>query len=153
MIMQTKLILILVFMLITSAETIARKDGVIKGILIHQGESNSTDPEWPNKVKVIYDNLMEDLDLKPKKVPLLADELKSAEEGGKCAAFNTDILVNLPKVLPNSYIISSSGCKGVPDAFHFNTAGMRELGKRYAIQMLKIQGFEYKETPAHAPIN
>lgn len=127
---------------------IAQKDGVIKGILLHQGESNSTDPEWPNKVKAIYDDLMKDLDLKPKDVPFLAGELKSKEEHGVCYAFNTDILVNLPKVLPNSYIISSQGVKGSTDQFHFNTEGMRELGKRYAIQMLKIQGFKYQETPA-----
>jgi hypothetical protein len=129
---------------------IAQKDGVIKGILIHQGESNSTDPEWPNKVKSIYDNLMKDLNLNPKKVPLLAGELKSAEEHGVCAAFNTDILPNLPKVLPNSYIISSKGVKGSTDQFHFNTAGMRELGTRYAIQMLKIQGYKYKFGPSAA---
>jgi hypothetical protein len=131
---------------------IAQKNGVIKGILIHQGESNSTDPEWPNKVKAIYDNLIKDLNLKAKDVPFLAGELKSAEEGGKCADFNTNILVNLPKVLPNSYIISSMGCKGIPDAYHFNTAGMRELGTRFAIQMLKIQGYKYKTGPSASVI-
>ncbi|HUZ08112.1 MAG TPA: sialate O-acetylesterase, partial [Candidatus Paceibacterota bacterium] len=36
---------------------LAQKDGVIKGILLHQGESNTGDKEWPNKVKGIYDNL------------------------------------------------------------------------------------------------
>lgn len=127
---------------------IAQKDGVIKGILLHQGESNPNDQQWCNKVKGIYDNLIKDLNLKPEDVPLLAGELKSAEEGGQCAAFNTVVLANLPKALPNSYIISSKGCKGVRDGFHFNTAGMRELGKRYAIQMLKLHGFEYRETPA-----
>jgi len=126
---------------------IAQKDGVIKGILIHQGESNSNDPEWPNKVKGIYDNLMKDLNLNPKDVPLLAGELKSKEEHGVCYAFNTDILVNLPKVLPNSYVISSQGVKGSPDQFHFNTEGMRELGRRFAEQMLKIQDFKYKVNP------
>ncbi len=30
---------------------LAQKDGVIKGILLHQGESNTGDREWPNKVK------------------------------------------------------------------------------------------------------
>lgn len=131
---------------------IAQKNGVIKGILIHQGESNTTDKEWCNKVKNIYDNLMKDLNLKPKNVPLLSGELKSAEEGGQCASFNTQILPNLPNVLPNSYIISSKGCKGTKDAYHFNTAGMRELGTRYAIQMLKIEGFKYKEVPAAQPV-
>jgi hypothetical protein len=130
---------------------IAQKEGVIKGILIHQGESNSSDPEWPSKVKAIYDNLIKDLNLNPKKVPLLAGELKSAEEHGVCAAFNTDILPNLPKVLPNSYIISSKGVKGSPDQFHFNTTGMRELGRRYAVQMLKIQGYKYDENKGPKP--
>jgi hypothetical protein len=129
---------------------IAQKDGVIKGILLHQGESNSTDPEWPNKVKAIYDNLMKDLNLNPKDVPLLAGELKSKEENGVCYAFNSNILVNLPKVLPNSYIISSKGVKGSPDQFHFTTEGMREIGTRYAIQMLKLQGYKYKYGPSKA---
>jgi alpha-L-fucosidase 2 len=30
---------------------LAQKDGVIRGILLHQGESNTNDKEWPNKVK------------------------------------------------------------------------------------------------------
>jgi hypothetical protein len=131
---------------------IAQKDGVIKGILIHQGESNSTDKEWCNKVKVIYDNLMKDLNLNPKKVPLLAGELKTKEEHGVCYGFNSEILVNLPKVLPNSYIISSQGVKGSTDQFHFNAVGMRELGRRYAVQMLEIQGFKYKEPVAEATV-
>ena len=130
---------------------IAQQDGVIKGILIHQGESNSTDPEWPNKVKDIYKNLMKDLNLKPKNIPLLAGELKSKEESGVCYAFNTDILPNLPKVLPNAYIISSKGVKGTPDQFHFDTAGMREFGRRYAVKMLEIQGFEYSENKGPKP--
>jgi hypothetical protein len=125
---------------------IAQKDGVIKGILLHQGESNPNDQQWCNKVKGIYDNLMKELNLDPKDVPFLAGELKSKEEHGVCAGFNTAVLANLPKTLPNSYIISSKGCKGTPDQFHFSTPGMRELGKRYAQQMLKLHGFEFKES-------
>lgn len=122
---------------------IAQKEGVIKGILLHQGESNPNDQEWCNKVKGIYENLMKDLNLNPKDVPFLAGELKSKEENGVCYPFNTEVLANLPKVLPNSYIISSQGVKGSRDQFHFNTEGMREFGRRYAVQMLKIQGFKY----------
>jgi len=134
---------------------IAQQDGVIKGILLHQGESNSSDTNWPVKVKGIYDNLMKDLNLNPKDVPLLAGELKSQEEHGVCFRFNTNILVHLPEVLPNSYIISSRGVKGTPDQFHFNTDGMRELGKRYAIQMLKLEGIDFKETerPGLLPVS
>lgn len=31
---------------------IAQKDGVIKGILVHQGESNTNDAEWPKRSRV-----------------------------------------------------------------------------------------------------
>lgn len=44
----------------------AQRDGVIKGILMHQGESNPNDKEWPNKVRGIYANLINDLNLKPR---------------------------------------------------------------------------------------
>ena len=123
---------------------LAQKDGVIKGILIHQGESNSDDTEWPNKVKKIYDDLCKDLKLKAKDVPLLAGELKSKEMGGVCWAFNEKVLPNLPKVLPNSYIISSQGCESTGDQFHFNTEGMRLMGYRMAEQMLELKGFTKK---------
>jgi hypothetical protein len=43
---------------------LAQKDGVIKGILRHQGESNTNDKDWPNKVKDIYNHLIKDLNLK-----------------------------------------------------------------------------------------
>ena len=33
----------------------AQQDGVIKGILMHQGESNTGDPEWAEKVKKVYE--------------------------------------------------------------------------------------------------
>jgi len=130
---------------------IAQKDGVIKGFLLHQGESNPNDPEWCNNVKGIYDRLIKDLNLDPKEIPLLAGELKSAEENGVCAGFNTEVLANLPGVLPNSYIISSKGCKGSGDGFHFVLDGYRELGKRYGIQMLKCLNVEYKGDAAAEP--
>ena len=62
---------------------LAQKDGVIKGILLHQGESNTNDKEWPNKVKGIYDNLIKDLNLKAEEVPLLAGELVNADQKGR----------------------------------------------------------------------
>lgn len=122
---------------------LAQKDGVIKGILLHQGESNTGDTLWTQKVKVIYDNLMNDLDLKPKKVPLLAGELVNADQNGKCASMNR-IIVTLPQTIKNAHVISSAGCTDSADDLHFNAAGYRELGKRYATQMLSLLG--YKQT-------
>ncbi len=118
---------------------LAQKDGVIKGILLHQGESNPGDKEWPNKVKGIYENLLKELDLKAEEVPLLAGETVNADQEGKCGGFNT-ILAELPKTLPNSYVISSAGCTSNPDHMHFNAAGSREFGKRYGEKMLSMLG-------------
>ena len=110
----------------------AQKVGVIKGILLHQGESNSGDREWPAKVKGVYDDLLKDLDLKPDSVPLLAGELVGS----------AGVVAGLPQTLPNSYVISSKGCAGQPGGVHFNSAGYRELGKRYGEKMLELLGYK-----------
>jgi hypothetical protein len=124
---------------------LAQKDGVIKGILLHQGESNSGDREWPRKVKGVYDNLIKDLELKAGEVPLLAGGLVSADQKGACAGMNK-IINELPKTIPNSFFISSEGCAGRPDHLHFTPAGYRELGKRYAEKMLPLLGFKIPES-------
>jgi hypothetical protein len=120
---------------------LAQKDGVIKGILLHQGESNTGDTEWPNKVKGVYDNLIKDLNLNAKEVPLLAGELAGADQNGGCASMNA-IIADLPKTIPNSYVISSAGCTVRPDRLHFTPAGYRELGKRYGEKMLSVLGYQ-----------
>ena len=116
---------------------LAQRDGVIKGILLHQGESNSNDSLWTRKVKGVYDNLMMDLNLDPQNVPLLAGETVNADQNGICAGMNR-IIATLPETLPNSFVISSAGCTDGPDNLHFNAAGYRELGKRYAEKMLSL---------------
>jgi hypothetical protein len=124
---------------------LAQKDGVIKGILLHQGESNTGDSTWPKKVKLVYDNLLHDLNLKSKNVPLLAGELVDAEQGGACASMNK-IIATLPQTIPNSYVISSAGCKQRGDKLHFTAEGYRKLGERYGEQMLSLLGHAAKES-------
>jgi len=120
---------------------LVQKDGVIKGILLHQGESNPNDSLWTRKVKGVYDNLMKDLNLNSKDVPLLVGETVNADQGGVCAGFN-QVMATLPQTLPNSYVISSAGCADGPDNLHFSAAGYRELGKRYAEKMLSVLGYK-----------
>ncbi|MGF1926124.1 MAG: sialate O-acetylesterase, partial [Bacteroidia bacterium] len=88
---------------------IAQKGGVIKGILMHQGESNTGDKSWPEKVKGVYENLLADLQLNAKSTPLLAGEVVNADQGGVCASMNSIIAI-LPQVIPNAHVISSAGC-------------------------------------------
>jgi alpha-L-arabinofuranosidase len=116
---------------------LAQKDGVIKGILLHQGESNPNDMEWPKKVKGIYDNLIKDLNLNPDNVPLLAGETVNADQQGVCAGMNK-IIAKLPETMANAHVISSAGCTHKGDHLHFNSAGYREFGKRYAEAMLSL---------------
>jgi len=118
---------------------LAQRQGVIKGILLHQGESNTNDTLWPQKVKVVYDNLLSDLDLDATSVPLLAGELVHADQGGLCAGMNK-IIATLPQMIKNSYVISSAGCTDAADNLHFNADGYRELGKRFAEKMLLLLG-------------
>lgn len=120
---------------------LAQKDGVIKGILLHQGESNTNDTLWTKKVKVVYDNLLKDLHLKAKKVPLIAGETVNADQGGICASMNT-IIATLPQTIKNAHVVSSSGCTDAADNLHFDAAGYRELGKRYADKMLLVMGYK-----------
>jgi hypothetical protein len=122
---------------------LAQKDGVIKGILLHQGESNTNDTLWTKKVKVVYDNLMNDLNLDAKKVPLLAGEMVNTDQGGACASMNS-IIATLPQTIPNSAVIPSIGCPGTPDHLHFTAEGYRILGKRYAVKMLSFLGIDVK---------
>jgi hypothetical protein len=129
--------------LVNLAKT-ARKEGVIKGILVHQGESNFEDQEWPAKVKKIYGNLMRDLNLKPEAVPLLAGEVVNADQQGEKAAFN-EILKKLPETLPNSYVVSSAGLPCNSDHLHFTAEGQREFGKRYAEKLLALPVYQIAE--------
>ena len=129
----------------------AQKQGVISGILLHQGETNTGDPEWPKNVKTVYENLLRDLNLKAEDVPLLAGEVVAVDRGGVCAAHNA-VIDTLNRVIPTAHIISATGLTQNFDFLHFNAAGYREFGRRYAAEMLKIWGIDYNpELDYHAP--
>jgi len=114
---------------------LAQKSGVIKGILLHQGESNSGETDWPMKVKGVYEDLLQQLNLKADEVPLIAGEVVPADQNGKCAGMNP-IIGTLPAIIPTAHVVPSAGCPGLPDQLHFTPAGYRELGKRYAETIL-----------------
>jgi beta-xylosidase len=113
----------------------AQRYGVIKGILLHQGESNTGDRQWPYKVKTLYERMLADLHLDASEVPLLAGEVVHASEGGACASMN-EIIATLPEVIPTAHVISSEGCPSAPDKLHFTSEGYRILGRRYAHTLL-----------------
>lgn len=115
----------------------AQKDGVIKGILLHQGETNTGDLHWPSYVKTIYNTILTDLSLKPESVPLLAGEVVHKNQHGVCSSMNS-IIATLPDVIPTAHIISSDACTAKEDSIHFNSEGYRKLGARYGEKMLSF---------------
>ncbi len=120
-----------------SMARIAQQSGVIKGILMHQGESNTGDPTWAAKVKVVYERLLSDLQLRAEDVPLLVGEVVQADGQGVCIRANKQIDA-LPETIPTAHVVSSEGCTNGPDRLHFDAAGYRELGCRYAETMLPL---------------
>lgn len=112
---------------------LAQKSGVIKGILFHQGETNTNSPTWKNQVQQIVANLKADLGLGD--VPFLAGELLAAQ-GACCGSHNVEVN-KLPGIIPNAYVISSAGLAGA-DPAHFTSASYRTFGERYAKKMLEL---------------
>ena len=116
----------------------AQQYGIIKGILMHQGETDNGNPQWPGMVKTVYERLLNELNLSADNVPLLVGEMLSEANGGACWGQNSNI-ATLRNIIPNAHVISSEGCPGNGiDKFHFSAEGYRILGKRYAETMLEI---------------
>jgi hypothetical protein len=121
---------------------LAQQVGVIKGILFHQGESDSGGGQqvWLGKVKDMLDDLKVDLAL-PNNLPFLAGELLYSPPGC-CGGFNTAI-GQLPSMIPGAVVIRANGLnafQGDGGTLHFDTAGQREFGRRYAQAMLGALG-------------
>jgi len=134
----------------------AQEEGVIKGIIMHQGESgkvtynastgavgsNGNDSaNYAKAVRQIYDDLCEDLGLEPGKIPFLAGQAVGNDNG------NIKSIPGAFADLPNTaHIISSDGCLGWNPAstnddnqkIHFSFDGYKELGTRYGEKMLEL---------------
>ena len=128
---------------------IAQQSGVIKGILLHQGETNNGQDSWRDKVKTIYERLLTDLNLKAEDVPLFAGETVNADVGGTCSLHNS-VIARLPEKIPTAHVVPSNGCPCASDNIHFTVAGYRTMGKRYAYEVLKVMGLETKAQADYA---
>ena len=128
----------------------AQKDGVIKGILMHQGETNTGDPKWAGMVKQVYENLCGDLQLKPEEVNLYVGNIVQADGKGVCIGCKKQI-DELPQTIHTCQVISSDKCTNGPDRLHFDAAGYRELGCRYGEAVARHLGYEPKR-PANLPV-
>ena len=130
----------------------AQGSGVIKGILFHQGENDNGDTLWIDKVKSIFDNLKKDLNLNSNMPIIIGEPL---QDTGACCTLHVPLVKKLASEYPNCGLVSSKGLKKKEieiwppvDAYegwgaHFNCAGYRELGRRYAFEFLRMVDNNY----------
>ncbi len=116
----------------------AQEVGVIKGILLHQGESNNGDEKWPGMVKKIYKDMLHDLGLKASDVHIYVGETEYEEMGGGCSWHN-HVVAKIPEVIPTGHVVSAKDIPGNgTDPWHFSAEGYRIFGKRYAEKVLDV---------------
>jgi hypothetical protein len=120
----------------------AQEEGVIKGIIFHQGETDAGDGNWPSKVKKVYSNIIKDLGLE-NDIPFLAGEVLRS---GVSKGANNNI-AKLPQQSKNFYVVSSEGFnQALNDGqnVHFTSQEYRDFGKRYAEKMIEVLGDKLK---------
>lgn len=115
----------------------AQKTGVVKGIIMHQGESGAASGNWAQKVKGIYDSLLSDLGLPANSIPFLAGQAYGNNNANIAGLTNT-MTAKLPGGENVAHVISSSGCASGGDGLHFSYDGYKLLGERYGQKMFEL---------------
>ncbi|QDT64305.1 sialate O-acetylesterase [Calycomorphotria hydatis] len=124
-----------------SRARVAMKDGVLKGILWHQGESDSSpgkDVVYKEKLQSLIKRFRDELDAQ--EVPIILGQL--AQFGDRFNKNSMNIINTAQKEIAESDPLigfaSSDGLTGNPDMIHFNTKSLHEFGHRYAKLYLDI---------------
>ena len=116
----------------------AMRCGVVKGMLWHQGESDSNAADaffyLPKLAELI--GRIRKLTGQPD-LPVVAGELGRYKDFYK--PINTE-LQKLPTEVPHTALATSEGLIHKGDNTHFDGASADEFGRRYAAQMLQLQG-------------
>jgi hypothetical protein len=122
---------------------IAKKDGVLCGVLWHQGESDTTDATNANTYGARLKQMLADLrvDLGIPDLPIVIGELGEYLTSAGYPYISTvrAAIAAVPGEVPNTAIAPSNGLVDKGDHLHFSAASQIEFGKRYAAAMLKLQ--------------
>lgn len=132
--------------LITLAKSAQEQGWTIRGLLVHQGETDAYSDYWPKELNKVYHDILTDLGLKAEDVPVLVGETAGIDQNGVCAHANPT-LDRVHDFIPTAYTISSYGCQVSEDNVHFASEGYRKLGRRYAIKWLQLNGYEVADDP------
>ena len=126
---------------------LALKDGTLKGILWHQGENDSGNEALAKSYGERLAKLVQDIraDLGAGEIPFVAGKLGEflmrEDKDGKPSrwALVNEQIGAMPKSVPNSAAVESTGLKPKKDMVHFDTPSLREFGQRYAEAMKRLQ--------------
>jgi hypothetical protein len=117
---------------------LAQKSGTLKGILWHQGEAESGSEAraqaYAQELTKVATGFREALHAPD--APFIAGELghflyTRSEAKSPFAKLLNEQLATLPKLLPNSAVVSAKDLKDKGDELHFDADSQREFGKRY----------------------
>lgn len=115
----------------------AMKKGIIKGVLWHQGESD-TSPEksaaYFNKLEALIARIRKECNNPD--LPVVVGELGLFKDNRKVI---NEIIAPLPSKIPHTAIAKSDGLEQKGDGAHFNSASAQILGYRFAEQMILLQ--------------
>ena len=124
----------------------ALADGTLRGILWHHGESDSGTQETAESYGKRLAQMIADLraELGAGEVPFVAGELGlflARDRMGVPSYWPTvnEQIHQLPKSSPKTAVAPSEGLKDKGDKVHFDSASLREFGRRYAVAMQKLQ--------------
>ncbi|CAM3003932.1 sialate O-acetylesterase [Rariglobus hedericola] len=125
---------------------LAQQSGRLKGILWHQGESESGDE---TKARAYAENLAEVAagfrrDLNAPDVPFIAGELGEflyTRKGDKSpfARVINEQINTLPSLIPHAAAVSSAGLGHKGDELHFSSEALKEFGARYFAALQSLQ--------------
>ena len=123
----------------------AVREGTLKGVLWHQGESDSGSPAsaagYTDRLAKMISSLREDLD--SPELPFVAAQLgeflyERAPDKTPHARVLNESLSGIASKVPHTACVLSKGLNHKGDQVHFDTASQHELGNRYAEAMIAL---------------
>ncbi len=143
-----------------TAVSTARKglaDGELRGFLWHQGESDSKEESdatsYGQRLTATINGLREELDAS--EAPFIAGELGeflAAHEPAVHFATVNRALAQLSKEVPLYGCASAAGLTDKGDAVHFDSRSLREFGRRYAAEYLRVSAAGTLDVPSSATV-
>ena len=120
---------------------IALKNGVLKGILWHQGEGDSIEesaPAYEQNLMGLIDKIRRDLD--SPELPFVVGEMGDLwMDEHPFARVVNDMLKRIPDSVEHTACVSAQGLTVKDDRVHFDTKSAREMGRRFAGAMMELE--------------